>query len=157
MATVSPSASLSPSRSSPEGGSRRPLAPFPARSGSVALPDKPRQCLTILPPHKKLKWGDYTEADPPTVCPQLGLLRDEGGEARTTEIPLRKDSWLRDLETCCAKPGLSIAPDGRFRLLPEEDPPEGCVSGHRTLVVEEVYTLNNGRLRLVHKVREGVY
>lgn len=134
-----------------------PACPFPARSGSVALADQPGQCLTILPPHRKLKWGDYTEADPRMVCPRLGLLRDEGGVVRTTEIPLPKDSWLRDLETCCVKPGLSIALDGRFRLLPEENPPEGCVSGHRTLVVEEVYALDNGKLRLVRKVREGVY
>jgi hypothetical protein len=134
-----------------------PACPFRARSGSIALPDQPGQCLTILPPHRKLKWGDYTEADPQIVCPRLGLLRDEGGMVRTTEIPLPKDSWLRDLETCCVKPGLSIAPDGRFRLSPEENPPEGCVSGHRTLVVEEVYALDNGKLRLVRKVREGVY
>ncbi len=134
-----------------------PACPFPARRGSVALPGHPGRCLTILPPRRRLKWGDYTEADPRTVCPRLALLRDEGGEVRTVEVPLPKDSWLRDLETCCVAPGLSIARDGRFRLLPEENPPEGCVSGHRTLVVEEVYALDDGKLRLVRKVREGVY
>jgi hypothetical protein len=131
--------------------------PFPARNGAVAVPEAAGQCLTILPPRKKLKWGDYTEADPRAVCPRLGLLHSEAGAVKTTEIPLPKDSWLRDLEICCVKPILTVARDGRFRLEPEENPPEGCLTGHRTYVVEEVYALDHGRLRLVHKVREGVY
>src|SRR5919198_6053966 len=31
-----------------------PACPFRARSRSIALPDQPGQCLTILPPHRKL-------------------------------------------------------------------------------------------------------
>jgi hypothetical protein len=130
---------------------------FKASSGAVALPGTAGQCLTILPAKKKLNWGDYTEADPRDVCPRLGLLHSEAGAVKTTEIPVPRDSWLRDLEVCCVKPALSIASDGRFRLLPEENPPEGCVSGHRTLVVEEIYALEHGALRLIRKVREGVY
>jgi hypothetical protein len=141
-----------------KGGDFSPTAcPFPARKGAVALRSTARQCLTILPPERKLKWGDYPQADPRAVCPRLGLLQSEGGIVRKNEIALPKDSWLRDLEICCAKPTLTIAPDGRIRLVPEENPPEGCVTGHRTYVVEEIYTFGRGKLKLIHKVREGVY
>jgi hypothetical protein len=131
--------------------------PFSAGKGAVALPDAPGQCVTILPPRKKVEWGNYTTADPQAVCPRLGLARSEAGTIKTTEIPLPKDSWLRELEICCVNPVLTIARDGRFRIQPEENPPEGCLSGHRTYVVEEIYTLEHGKLRLTHKVRKGVY
>jgi hypothetical protein len=131
--------------------------PFPARKSAVAVPEAAGQCLTILPSHRHLSWGDYTEADPEAVCLRLGLLHNQAGAVKTTEIPLPKDSWLRDLETCCVKPVLSVARDGRFRLVPEENPPEGCLTGHRTYVVEEIYALDSGKLTLMHKVREGVY
>jgi hypothetical protein len=121
------------------------------------VPGATGQCITILPPRKKVESGEYTGADPRAACPRLGLARSENGKVRTAEIPLPKDSWLRDLEICCVPPILTIAPDGRFRLVPEENPPEGCVTGHRTYVVEEVYALDHGKLKLIHKVRDGVY
>lgn len=129
--------------------------PVPAGGNAVALSGN--TCLTILPPLEEVPWGERAEADPERVCPRLALARKNYAGVQTSELPLPKGSWVRDLELCCVKPVLAVAKDGSFAIEPEDNPPEGCLSGHRTYVVEEVYTLERGRLRLRHKVREGVY
>ncbi len=134
-----------------------PACPFPAGDNAVAVPNARNSCLTILPPRAEVSWSERAEADPEAVCPRLALVRSDRGAVRTSELPLPKGSWLRDLEICCVKPILGVAKDGSFAVEPEDNPPEGCLSGHRTYVVEEVYALDRGRLRLKHKVREGVY
>jgi hypothetical protein len=131
--------------------------PFAAGGPAVAFPRGGDTCLTILPPLREVPWGERADADPDRVCPRLALTRREGGAVRVNEIALPTGSWLRDLELCCAKPVIGVARNGRFAIEPEDNPPEGCLSGHRTYIVEEVYALDHGRLRLRHKLRQGVY
>jgi hypothetical protein len=129
--------------------------PFPVGDDAVGLLQDRNACLTVLPSRAGIPWGERAAADPKAVCPRLALARKAAGAVRTTEIALPQDSWLGDLEICCVKPVIGVAPDGSFAIEPEDNPPEGCLTGHRTFVVEEIYTLDRDRLRLKHKLREG--
>jgi hypothetical protein len=140
-----------------KGGVAAAACPFRAGKHSVAVPGTGGYCLTILPPRRVGEAANRDTANPRAVCPRLEVARKEGGVITRTAIDLPKESWLRDLEICCVRPILTVTPEGRFVVVPEENPPEGCLTGHRTYVVQEIYALDHGKLKLIRKVREGVY
>jgi hypothetical protein len=140
-----------------KGGIAASACSFPAGKDAVAVPGAAGHCLTILPPRRAGEAAYRDNADPRAVCPRPELARREGKAITRTEIDLPNGSWLRDLEICCVRPILTVTRNGEVVLVPEENPPEGCLTGHRTYVVQEIYALDRGKLRLIHKVREGVY
>jgi hypothetical protein len=138
-----------------------PSCRFPAGDGAVALPDG--SCLATRPARGKLdfdKLGDIP--DPLAVvdrgmCPSLVRFTRAGGRIRRSEARLPQMSWLVHVETCCAPLDLAVDRRGRVKIEPRENPPEGCITGHRTLLVQEVYSFTAGRPVLRHFVREHTY
>ena len=124
-----------------EGGTAATACPFRAGKHSVAVPGM----------------GGIACATSATATRRRGCESGHGQSAGRMSPPgSRAERRRRDHEICCVRPILTVTPEGRFVVVPEENPPEGCLTGHRTYVVQEIYALDHGKLKLIHKVREGV-
>lgn len=126
-------------------------------TASVALPSAggaraEARCLALLPPElAEVSLGEREGGDPARVCPRAVLARRGStgeGRVRTEPVALPDHSFLRDTGLCCAEVELTVAPDGRVAATPVENPPEHCLSGHRTDVLQDVFALRGTKLVL---------
>lgn len=132
-----------------EGFRHRPC-PLKAGASAVALPDG--SCLVLLPAKKPFAIETADQEDPRDICPLPARLARVGG--RTVATPLRTPdgSFLISLEHCCDEIDLSVDAGGRVAAEPHENPPEGCLFGHRTSVMQDIFRLQNGRLVMVRQL-----
>ncbi len=114
---------------------------------AVALPDG--TCLAILPSRRKFEAPTAQDEDPREICPIPALVARRDGQVHTTPLETPGRSFLRSLEFCCGSVVLGVDAGGRISVEPDENPPEGCLFGHRTNVMQDIFTLEGGRLRLV--------
>ena len=127
------------------------LCKFDAGEGAVALSRD--LCLWIEPPEREVDLAERETANPAEMCPPLSLV---GRDGRKRRVALPAVSWLRNVETCCAEVSIETAADGRVRIAPAENPPEGCLSGKRSFVAEDVFRLGRGTLHPVSRALIGV-
>lgn len=122
-----------------------PLRALPCaeRSAGASLVVPDGRCLSIEPPP-----GDAA------ACPAL-VVHEPDGSTRPLDLPA--DAWLRDADLCCAAADLRATEAGDVRIAPLDNPPEGCTSGRRSRVVEEIYRLDGARLVPVSRVAIGVW
>lgn len=131
--------------------------PCPFETGgspTVALADG--RCLTVFaaaPWHyAKGDEGELDHQDPDKVCPRLDLARMADGKMKLTPVEVPKQSLLRSLDVCCNAINLAIDPSGQIEITPSENPPANCLSGHRWSAEQDIFVLQDDRLRLTHRL-----
>jgi hypothetical protein len=138
-----------------EGGfAERPCQFETGGSPTVALPNG--NCLTVF---AAAPWhyaedddGDLEHQDPDKVCPRVTLARMGNGKLALMPLAVPKQSMLRSIDVCCAAIDLAINAGGQIELVPSENPPENCLSGHRWDVQQDIFVLQGGKLSLTHRL-----
>jgi hypothetical protein len=129
------------------GGS--PSLALPSTAGTVA-------CLALLPPlADPFSFEDAEQADPAQVCPRAVLARKAGDAISTAAVALPRASFLQNVGQCCGELKLAIDGTGRIEVMPTDNPPEDCLSGHRTDVLQDLFLLRGTELALTHRLSEG--
>lgn len=123
--------------------------PCPWRKGrsAVALPDG--SCLALAPSPKPFAYATADRDDPRDICPVPTRLRRRGGRTVAETLRTPGHSFLLSPEHCCDEIDLAVDPSGRISAEPRDNPPEGCLFGHRTGAMQDIFRLDRGRLRLV--------
>lgn len=140
------------------GDFREAACPFDAgASPSLALPSAAgaAACLAFLPPlADAFQVDDPENADPAQVCPRAVLARKAGDAVTTDPLTLPRSSFLQKVRFCCGDVKLAIDAGGRIEVTPSENPPEDCLSGHRTFVLQDLFVLRGTDLVLTHGLPE---
>jgi hypothetical protein len=141
------------------GNFREAPCPFDAGgSPSLALPSaaETAACLAFLPPlADAFKLDDPENADPGQACPRAILARKAGNAVTTDPVTLPRSSFLQKARLCCGDIGLAIDGSGRIEVAPSDNPPEDCLSGHRTDVLQDIFLLRGTDLVLTHQLPEA--
>ena len=114
---------------------------------AIGLPDG--TCMTMLPSHKPFDTTTADADDPREICPIPALIARRNGSVTTTPLDTPPRSFLRSPEHCCDTIRLGVDGSGRIAAEPDDNPPEGCLFGHRTAVMQDIFRVQGGRLRLV--------
>lgn len=117
---------------------------FEAGEGAKAL--SAELCVKIVPAKRHVDLAERDTASPAEICPGLALVRRNG---KSDVLAIARASWLRNAETCCAEIDISADAAGRIRIAPAENPPEGCITGKRSHVGEDIYAPKSGGLKPV--------
>jgi hypothetical protein len=133
-------------------GFRHIPCPMTPGNSAVALPDG--ACLVLLPAAKPFDPQTVDEHDPRDSCPTPALRVRRGGEVVTTPLRSPHGSLLVSPEFCCTPIDLTVDGAGRIAAEPDDNPPEGCLFGHRTAVMQDILKLERGRLVLVKQLAE---
>jgi hypothetical protein len=140
------------------GDFREAPCPFDAGgSPSLALPGAAggAACLAFLPPlADAFKFEDPEKADPAQVCPRAILARKAGNTVGTDPVALPRSSFLQNPGLCCGDLKLAIDAGGRIEITPSDNPPEDCLSGHRTAVLQDLFVLHGTDLVLTHRLTD---
>ena len=134
-----------------EGFHQRPCS-FATGMASVALPGG--ACLTLLPPREPFDSSTADQRHLGDICPIPALVTRNGDKTTTTTLQAPPRSFLLSLEHCCQPIDLAIDANGEISAEPHENPPEGCLFGHRTPVMQDIFRLRNGKISLVHQLSE---
>jgi hypothetical protein len=141
------------------GDFREAPCPFdPGGSPSLALPSPSGTvvCLALLPPlADAFKLDDPENADPGQVCPRTILARQTGDAVAAEAVALPKSSFLQNVRLCCGDLKLAIDAGGGIEITPSDNPPEDCLSGHRTDVLQDLFVLRGTELVLTHRLPEA--
>ncbi|MBS0642703.1 MAG: hypothetical protein JSS43_22795 [Proteobacteria bacterium] len=132
------------------GGFREAACPLAKDTTAVALPDG--SCLALLPSRKPFDYATAQEESARDICPIPALISRRDGQTRTTKLETPARSFLLSPEHCCAPVRLGVDASGRIAATPDDNPPEGCLFGHRTAVMQDIFQLEGGRLRLVRQL-----
>jgi hypothetical protein len=140
------------------GDFREAPCPFDAGSPSLALPSAAGSaaCLAFLPPlADAFKMEGPENADPAQVCPRALLARKTGDAVATALVTLPRSSFLQKARLCCGDLKLAIDAGGRIEVTPSDNPPEDCLSGHRTAVLQDLFVLRGVELVLTHRLSQA--
>jgi hypothetical protein len=141
------------------GDFREAPCPFDAGgSPSLALPSPPGTvaCLAFLPPlADPFSFEDAEKADPAQVCPRAVIARRAGNAVLADAVALPRSSFLQNVHLCCGELKLAIDGSGRIEVAPPDNPPEDCLTGHRTDVLQDLFVLQGTELVLTHRLSEG--
>ena len=129
------------------GGS--PSLALPSPAGTVA-------CLALLPPlADPFSFDDAEQADPAQVCPRAVIASKAGNAISTAAVALPSSSLLQNVHLCCGELTLAIDASGRIEVAPPDNPPEDCLTGHRTDVLQDLFVLHGTDLALTHRLSQG--
>ena len=133
-------------------GFRHVACPFVKGQTAVALADG--SCVALLAPRKSFEIPTAEQEDPHDICPTPAHITRKGG--RTIIVPLQTPahSFLLSLEHCCDKIDLAIDLFGQISAEPHDNPPEGCLFGHRTAVMQDIFRLEGGKFSLIKQLAE---
>jgi hypothetical protein len=142
------------------GDFREAPCPFDAGgSPSLALPGaaETAACLAFLPPlADPFGFEDPEKADPAQVCPRAILARKAGNAVVTDAVALPRSSFLQNVRLCCGGLKLAIDGSGRIEVTPSDNPPEDCLTGHRTDVLQDFFAVHGTELVLTHRLPEAM-
>ena len=140
------------------GDFREAPCPFDAGgSPTLALPSaaETAACLAFLPPlADPFGFEDPEKVDPAQVCPRAILAHKAGNAVATDAIALPRSSFLQNVRLCCGELKLAIDGSGRIEVTPSDNPPEDCLSGHRTDVLQDLFVLRGTELVLTHRLSD---
>jgi hypothetical protein len=141
------------------GDFREAPCPFDAGgSPSLALPGAggAAACLALLPPlADPFSFDNAETADPAQVCPRAVIVGKVGDQVSSDAVALPQSSFLQNVRLCCGELRLAIDAGGRIEVTPSENPPEDCLSGHRTAVLQDLFVLRGAELVLTHRLSEA--
>jgi hypothetical protein len=106
------------------------------------------RCLARLDPMEPFETATAEQKGAATVCGGFALYDHKG--SRPLKGPER--GWPTDVGLCCAEATLRLNPDGRISIEPLDNPPEHCLTGHRTDVLQVIVRLEGDRLVLVQTI-----
>ena len=131
-------------------GFRHVACPFWKGRSAVALPDG--SCLALLASRKRFEVPTADQENPHDICPIPARITLDGRRTISRELQTPDGSLLLSPEHCCDTIDLAIDASGRIAAVPHENPPEGCLFGHRTSVMQDIFRLNGDSLRLVKQL-----
>jgi hypothetical protein len=133
-------------------GFRHIACPFWKGQSAIALPDG--TCLAVLASRKHFESSTADQEDPHNICPIPARVTRNGGRTIVRELRTPDRSFLLSLEHCCDSIDLTIDVSGRIAAEPHENPPEGCIFGHRTSVMQDIFRLEGDKLHLVKQLSQ---
>lgn len=123
--------------------------------GSPTLAVTGGRCLAVFapkPPPREEAEREATEQDPELVCPRVALVRQSRGALVVDPVSVPAHSILRRLGVCCSAINLASDGAGRIELTPAANPPEDCISGHRSSAKQDILELRGHALTLRHRL-----
>jgi len=126
--------------------------------GSPTLAVSKDRCLVLFAPPPQPKPDPNAAAedpDPERACPGVALVRRSTNGPVTVSVSVPAHSILRRIRLCCSAINLASDRAGRIEVTPAENPPEDCLSGHRSSAKQDLMELRGDTLILRHRLDAG--
>lgn len=123
--------------------------------GSPTLAVSKDKCLALfapLPQPPPDPDAAREEPDPEQVCPRVALVRQSAGGLVIDTVSIPTHTILRRVSLCCSAINLASDGAGRVEVTPAENPPEDCLSGHRSSAKQDLMDLRDHTLVLRHRL-----